>query len=444
MQSSIQLSETLFYTAQAVRQVLSGQSLTEVLNSFPKEYKASVQSISFYCMRHLASAQLLSQQLLNKKAPNPLVNALLLVGLCLLTVKKRPVFSEKYGQSIPHYQEFTIVDETLKAAQKHKKSASFKGLLNACLRRYLREQDVLWERVQHNEVAQFDYSQWWIDAVKSAYPSQWQMILKAADIPGPLTLRVNRRKMSREAFSQQLSNLHIAHRCYGEDAVILENALPVQEIPGFDQGVCAVQDAGAQLAASLVPWQKGWRVLDACAAPGGKTAHILEREDVLMTALDIEPRRLARVEQNLKHLGLFGNSVKLVQADASQMGDWWDGQLFDAIMADVPCTASGIVRRHPDIKLLRQARDVPQTATLQRKIVKNLWPLLKPGGYFLYITCSIFPQEGVQQARWIEQQFHDALRLEAPGQLLPLATEQEPRPWHDGFFYALFQKAKEV
>lgn len=445
MQTStpIKLSDTLFFTAQAVRQVLAGQSLTEVLESIPKEQKAATQSISFYCMRHLASAQALSQLLLSKKAPNPLVNALLLVGLCLLSVKKRPAVAESYSQSIPYYQDFTVVDETLKAAQKHKKSAAFKGLLNACLRRYVREQDTLWDSIQQQEAARLDYPQWWIDTIRCAYPEQWQQILAAADIPGPLTLRVNRRRISRDAFSQQLLAAGLKHSCVGEDAIVLDKAVPVQDIPGFAQGFCAVQDAGAQLAASLIPWQSGWRVLDACAAPGGKTAHILERADVQMTAIDIEAKRLARVEQNLKHLGLINEQVRLFQADASVTQPWWDGQFFDVIMADVPCTASGIVRRHPDIKWLRQAADVAKTASLQRAIVQNLWGLLKPGGYFLYITCSVFPQEGIEQAQWIEQQFDDAERLPAPGQLLPLATQDNPRPWHDGFFYALFRKVGE-
>ncbi len=435
------LSEVLFHSAQAVRQVLAGQSLTEALESTPKEHKPAVQAISFYCMRHLATAQALSQQLLSKKAPNPLVNALLLVSLCLLTVPRRPLPEGDLAQSIPQYQDFTVVDETIKASQLHKKTAAFKGLLNACLRRYLREQDSLWATVQQAETVRFDYPQWWIDLIRQSYPQQWEALLKVANLPGPLTLRVNRRKTTREDFSAQLNALGMTHQCYGEDAIILDKAVPVQQIPGFDQGVCAVQDAGAQLAASLLPIQAGMRVLDACAAPGGKTAHLLERADIHMTAIDIEPKRLARVEENLKHLGLYSEQVRLLQADAATTKPWWDGQLFDMVMADVPCTASGIVRRHPDIKWLRQEADVAKTAALQRAIVKNLWSVLKPGGYFLYITCSIFPQEGVEQAAFIQQTFNDAIRLDAPGQLLPLAETQNARPLHDGFFYALFQKA---
>lgn len=434
------LSDVLFHSAQAVRQVLAGQSLTESLEVTPKELKAAVQSISFYCMRHLATAQVLSQQLLSKKAPNPLVHALLLVGLCLLTVSRRPMPEGELAQSIPQYQDFTVVDETIKASQLHKKTAAFKGLLNACLRRYLREQDGLWKTIQQSEEVQFNYPQWWINLIRKSYPTQWQALLKVADLPGPLTLRVNRRKTSREEFSTQLNELGMSHQYYGDDAVILDKAVPVQQIPGFDQGICAVQDAGAQLAASLLPIRDGMRVLDACAAPGGKTAHLLESADVQMTAIDIEPKRLARVEENLKKLGLYHEKVHLLQADATTTKPWWDGELFDIVMADVPCTASGIVRRHPDIKWLRKEADVAQTAKLQRAIVKNLWSVLKPGGYFLYITCSVFPQEGIEQAAFIQQTFKDAIALDAPGQLLPVVTIEQPRPLYDGFFYALFQK----
>lgn len=437
------LSVTLFDTAQMVRHVLAGRSLTDVLDTVTKEHRAAVQSISFYCMRYLATAQALSELLLSKKAPNPLVQSLLLVGLCLLTVRKRDADTTvlRYNH-VPRYQDFTIVDEILKAAQLHKKSAAFKGLLNACLRRYLREQDNLWGRIQQREEVQFNYPQWWIDLIRCAYPQQWQSILDAANTPGPLTLRVNRHRITREQFSEQLTAAHIEHLCYGEDAIVLDKALPVQQIPGFSEGLCAVQDAGAQLAASLLPLQDGLRVLDACAAPGGKTAHILERANVYLTALDIEPQRLMRVEENLKQLGLYNEGVRLCVADASTQS-WWDGQLFDIIVADVPCTASGIVRRHPDIKWLRKAADVPKTAILQQAIVKNLWPLLKPGGYFLYITCSVFPQEGIEQAIFIEQTFGDAQRLESPGQLLPIPDAAGERVLHDGFFYTLFKKCEE-
>lgn len=455
---SASLSEVLLPSADCVRLVLSGRSLTDVLTTVDPQLRGAVQSISFYTMRQLATGQALSQQLLSKKAPNTMVQALLLVSLCLLSVptREKPQDESDLGtesgvlgesaenvtshDAVPYYAPHTVVDQTIKAAGKHRKCASFKGLLNACLRRFLREKSELMALIAQDETVRYGFPAWWIGLIRQAYPEQWQAILASANTPGPLTLRVNRRQGTREAFCHLLDQAEMGYTCVGEDAVVLQQAVPVNQIPGFDRGLCAVQDAGAQLAAPLLPLRDGLRVLDACAAPGGKTAHILERADVSMSALDIEPQRLARVQQNLEHLGLMSERVSLIQADAADIHAWWDGQLFDVIMADVPCTASGIVRRHPDIKWLRQYEDIAQTAALQRKIVQALWQTLAPGGYFLYITCSIFPQEGIEQAAFIEQTFPEAQRLDAPGQLLPIAQPGQARALHDGFFYALFRK----
>ncbi len=457
---SASLSEVLIPAADCVRAVLAGRSLTDALGEVDVSLRAPVQAISFYSMRQLATAQALSRKLLSKKAPTPLVHALLLVSLCLLSVPSRDaqaISEEEKGstassaekrimnhEAIPYYAEHTVVDQAVKAAQSHKKCAPFKGLLNACLRRFLREKDQLMQSIAKDEQVTYGFPSWWIGLIRHHYPEQWQAILASANTPGPLTLRVNRRQGSREAFCQLLDQANMGYTCVGEDAVVLQQAVPVSQIPGFDQGLCAVQDAGAQLAAQLLPLQDGLRVLDACAAPGGKTTHILERADVQMCALDIEPHRLARVQQNLEHLGLLSDKVRLVQADAADTASWWDGQAFDLIMADVPCTASGIVRRHPDIKWLRQYEDIAKTATLQRQIVQALWQTLAPGGYFLYITCSIFPQEGEEQAKFMQETLSDAQRLEAPGQLLPIALEGQGRALHDGFFYALFRKLEQV
>lgn len=482
---SASLSEVLLPAADCVRAVLAGRSLTDALAEVDPSLRASVQSISFYTMRQLATAQALSAQLLTKKAPNPMVHALLLTSLCLLSVpsqarddgqqqggeqnecpedmvlnqglsnelNKEPSQVAKAAVSlsssipapsiyaaIPYYAAHTVVDQTVKAAQNHKKCAPFKGLLNACLRRFLREKSDLMQQALQDEQVRYGFPSWWIGMIRKAYPEQWQAILASANTPGPLTLRINRRQGSRTDFCQLLEQANMGYECVGEDAVVLQQAVPVSQIPGFEQGLCAVQDAGAQLAAQLLPLQDGMRVLDACAAPGGKTAHILERADVQMWALDIEPQRLARVQQNLMHLQLMSDKVHLLQADAADTASWWDGQYFDVIMADVPCTASGIVRRHPDIKWLRQYEDIGKTAALQRQIVQALWQTLAPGGYFLYITCSIFPQEGEEQAAFIMQALPDAQRLAAPGQLLPIAQEGQMRALHDGFFYALFRK----
>lgn len=234
-------------------------------------------------------------------------------------------------------------------------------------------------------------------------------------------------------------------------------------LPGFEQGWWSVQDLSAQHAARLLPVADGMRVLDACAAPGGKTAHLLEQADLRLTALDSDAARLTRVGENLERLGLMHGGVQLACADAAEPQAWWDGVPFDAILADVPCTASGVVRRHPDIRWLRREDDVARTAALQRRIVDALWALLRPGGHLLYATCSIFPEEGELQAQAFAQRHADAVRLPAPGQILPLAGQpavgdaaalREPDcsggeellagraalATGDGFFYALFAK----
>lgn len=435
---SASLSDVLLVSADCVRLVLSGRSLTEILAEIDPTLRAAAQSISFYTMRQLATAQALSRELLSKKAPDPRVHALLLVSLALLSAPDEAESNEQ--QAIPRYAEHTVVDQAVKAAQQRRKTAPFKGLINACLRRFLREKESLMQKIATDEQVRYGFPQWWIDIIRHAYPEQWEPILASANTPGPLSLRVNQRKSTRQDFCQRLTEAGMSYQCFGEDAVILTQAVPVAQIPGFTEGVCAVQDAGAQLAAQLLPLKEGMRVLDACAAPGGKTAHILERADVQIWALDVEPQRLARVQENLQHLALFSDNVHLVQADATDCDAWWDGQAFDVILADVPCTASGIVRRHPDIKWLRQEGDIAKTVALQREIIRALWKTLASGGYFLYVTCSVFPQEGLEQAEFIEQTFVGAQRLDAPAQLLPVVQECQQRALHDGFFYALFRK----
>jgi 16S rRNA (cytosine967-C5)-methyltransferase len=251
-----------------------------------------------------------------------------------------------------------------------------------------------------------------------------------------LTLRVNRRKSGVAEYVQALAAAGIAATPIGPDAVRLEQPVPVAQIPGFAEGVVSVQDAAAQHAGALLDVRDGMRVLDACAAPGGKTGHILERADVDLLALDADARRLPRIEDNLQRLQL---DATLRVGDASRK-DWWDGSSFDRILADVPCTASGIVRRHPDIRWLRRKGDAAQLATLSARILDNLWQMLGPDGKLLFVTCSLWPQESEMQAAAFAVR-NQAIRLPAPGQLLPTADTIPQGQDHDGLFYALFQKA---
>jgi 16S rRNA (cytosine967-C5)-methyltransferase len=226
----------------------------------------------------------------------------------------------------------------------------------------------------------------------------------------------------------------------GDMGVALLAAKPVAQLPGFAEGWWSVQDAGAQLAAPMLHLKDGMRVLDACAAPGGKAAHMLELADIDLLALDSDAARLPRVAENLERLGLMSERVAIRAADAGDLDSWWDGKPFDAVLADVPCTASGIVRRHPDIRWLRRLDDLARTAKVQAGMADALWRTVAPGGHLLYVTCSVFPGEGARQASAFARRHTDAKRLSSPGQMLPVAAGTTPGKHHDGFFYALFAK----
>jgi 16S rRNA (cytosine967-C5)-methyltransferase len=286
---------------------------------------------------------------------------------------------------------------------------------------------------------------WWIKRLQKDYPDRWQAVLQANNRQAPMTLRVNLRKTDRNAYLATLQQAGIEARPAGPHGVTLAKPLPVHEIPGFEQGWVSVQDAAAQMAAPLLlqGLGSGLRVLDACAAPGGKTAHLLEIADCQVTALDIDPVRCARIGQTLQRLGL---QARILAADAGQPAQWWDGEPFDAILLDAPCTASGIVRRHPDVRWLRRESDVAQLAAIQARLLKTLWPLLKPGGRLLYCTCSVFKAEGEAQIQTFLAHNTQARLLPSPGHLLPYfpaegdAVTDNQDSDHDGFYYALLEK----
>ncbi|MBV7537980.1 16S rRNA (cytosine(967)-C(5))-methyltransferase RsmB [Duganella sp. sic0402] len=422
------LAYSLIGAASAIAQVKTGTNLPQALAQvwakqpdLTPQARGAMQDIAYRAMRQLGQSETLVS-LMAPKAPEPLVSALLSCALALMAAPDHT----------PPYEEFTVVDQTVTAADAHPDTARAKGMVNAVLRRFLRERQQLLDAALLQPVAKWNYPQWWIDAVKTAWPQQWQEILASGNTPPPLTLRVNSRKTTLEQYLAKLADAGMAATQIGPYAVRLEKPVGVHLIPGFAEGEASVQDAGAQLAAPLLDVQDGMRVLDACAAPGGKTCHILELAGAQVTALDADPKRLARVGENLDRLQL---NATLKPADA-QNKDWWDGQSFDRILADVPCTASGIVRRHPDIRWLRRKGDTLQLATLSGKILDNLWQMLAPGGKLLFVTCSLWPQESEAQAAAFAVR-NQAVRLDAPGQLLPAGGSGQD---HDGLFYALFQK----
>lgn len=423
------LALALLGAASALARVKAGINLPQALGAVfaawgaGPQARGAIQDLAYRAMRQLGRSEILLGMMTSKAPEPPMLAGLLCCALALL---------DPPPDTAPPYDDFTVVDQAVTAAGAHPDFAHAKAMVNAVLRRFLRERAALMATALRDAVGQWNYPQWWIDATRSAWPNDWQAILAAGNAHPPLTLRVNRRKTSVADYLELLGAHGMQAEQVGPAALRLRQATGVSQIPGFHDGLVSVQDAGAQLAAPLLDLEPGMRVLDACAAPGGKSGHILELADVQLTAVDADPARLARVGENLGRLGL---AATLVAADAGQTG-WWDGQPFDRILADVPCTASGIVRRHPDIRWLRRKADTRQLATLSAEILDNLWQMLRPDGKLLFVTCSLWPQESEAQAAAFAAR-HGALRLPAPGQLLPTTGAGQD---HDGLFYALFQK----
>lgn len=425
------LAFALRSAAHAVALVRAGTALPQALtrvNGYAEttpQARGATQDIAYRAMRDLGRSDALLTRL-TQRAPEPAV----LHGLlcCALTL----IGHDPSGDAAP-YEVFTVVNQAVEAASGDPAMAHAKGMVNAVLRRFLRESAVLIPEVMQQPVARWNYPAWWIDAMRNAWPQQWESILAAGNAAPPLTLRVNTRRGSVADYLALLANQQLSARQVGPAAIRLERPLPVLQIPGFSDGLVSVQDAAAQLAAPLLDVQDGMRVLDACAAPGGKTGHLLELANVQLCALDNDARRLQRIAENLQRLELRAT----LQAGDAAGTQWWDGQPFDRILADVPCTASGIVRRHPDIRWLRRKADTVQLATLSARMLDNLWQMLLPNGKLLFVTCSVWPQESEAQAAAFAVR-NGAERLPAPGQLLPTTTSDQD---HDGLFYALFRKS---
>ncbi len=443
------LAFALDAAAQAVGAVRAGSALPAALQSVIADVhvvaaRGATQDIAYRTLRRLAVADALIGKMV-RKAPPPHVSNVMACAFALL------IDDEAHAAYTP----FTVVDQAVNAIAARRELSFAKGLVNAVLRSFLRERDALLNEVEQDPVARFNYPAWWIDAVKRGQPDAWERILDAGNHQGPLTLRVNARRMTVADYLELLSTNQIEAEAAGLHAVRLKTPMSVDRIPGFAEGVVSVQDAGAQLAAQWLDLRDGMRVLDACAAPGGKTGHILELANVELIALESDASRARRIGENLHRLQL---EAEIRVGDAGDTPAWSDGDPFDRILADVPCSASGIVRRHPDIRWLRRPSDIAALVEEQRRIVSALWPLVAVGGELLYVTCSIFPEEGEQQARWFVDAHEDAVRLDAPGQLLPVmprvdasraeahaerpASNQDAEPFadHDGFFYARFQK----
>jgi len=427
---SLPLSEAITIAAQAITEVMSGRSLTEVLDQLDAHERPIVQSLSFDALRKWIRSHELIKQFV-PKAPPPEVDHLLTVAIALFV---------RDGSEGKGYAAHTIVDQAVRACEEYDKTMYAKGLVNAVLRKVsLALQPPEGQPHYPPDPIPMFVPAWWRANLKRNYPKAWQSILFAQAKRAPLILRVNQRQYSREQYQALLSDASISSLPIESvagislpSALLLPNPVPVSDLPGFYSGAVSVQDAGAQLAATLLNPQPGDLILDACAAPGGKTAHLLELADCQMRALELDGERLGKIGGNLDRLRLHSEKVKVLRGDASKAA-WWDGVLFDKILLDAPCSASGIVARHPDIPFLRREADIRSLQQKQREILTQAWKLLKLEGLLLYVTCSVFPEEGEDQAVWFAQQHSNAVRLSAPGQLLP--TEA-----NDGFYYALFKK----
>lgn len=395
--------------------VLGGQSLADnLLGRVDAVARPAVQDLVYGSLRAHGRGDFFLSQLLQRPLAVPEIRALLLVALYRL--ETRPDAAH------------TVVDQAVSAAAEihHGK---FRGLVNAVLRGFLRRQAELLAALAQDAVALAQHPHWWLDELRSAWPDDWQRIVDAGNQAPPMALRVNRRRIARAEYLAQLLAAGIEARPVGEDGLALVRPVAVDCLPGFFDGLVSVQDPGAQRAAEILQPVAGSLVLDACAAPGGKTAHLLERQDLDLLALDLKPARCRRVEEGLGRLHL---SARVQVADCARLADWWDGTPFDAVLADVPCTASGVVRRNPDAKWLRRPQDIASFASTQARILGALWQVLRPGGKLLYATCSVFPAENQAQVRQFLAHRPDAAIVHEE-QLLPDAER-------DGFFYCLFDK----
>jgi 16S rRNA (cytosine967-C5)-methyltransferase len=423
--------------AQVLLDVVDEQkSLTSALAYFSKQGleqdKPLLQHLCFGSCRYFFSINALSKILLVKPLPESArpIQALLWVGL--------------YQLAHSEISEHAAINETVEACDQLK-LGKFKGVLNAILRRFQREKTELMAGLKDSEVPSFEHPKWFIKLLKKNWPDQWQAICEQGNKQAPLCLRNNDRSQTRSEYLQTLKSFDIeaAKGKHALTSIYLEQACDVTKLPGFIDASCSVQDEAAQLAGALLNPQPNERILDACSAPGGKTCHILEHSNNLshVLALDADAKRLTRVEENLARLKL---TAQVIQGHAQNPEDWWDGVPFDRILLDVPCSATGVIRRHPDIKLLRKKEDIDNLAQLQGQILRKAWDLLKPGGTLLYATCSILSVENSDNIAAFLSEQSDA-QLEpmelSTGidtgfgwQLFPQANG------HDGFFYALLKK----
>jgi 16S rRNA (cytosine967-C5)-methyltransferase len=422
---SAPLAEALLGAAALIAAVLGGRNFDVALaaSSLTGVKRAAAMDLGYTGLRAFGRGDFLLGLLLAKPLKDRTARGLLLLALARL--EARPD------------EAHTTVDQAVTAAAQLARG-QFKGLVNGVLRSFLRRREELLALADADPVARWQHPAWWIARLQQDHPAQWESILAAGNSHPPLCLRINLRRVTGADFLRQLDAAGIAARSLDATAILLDKPVPVERIPGFGDGLCSVQDWGAQTAAGLLDVEDGMRVLDACAAPGGKAAHLLEIATIDLTALDADAVRATRITDNLRRLGLTA-TVKV--GDAREVDSWWDGRPYDRILADVPCSASGVVRRHPDAKWLRRESDIAGFAETQKTIVDALWRTLAPGGKMSYASCSVFGEENARQVEAFIGRHADARRLPIPGTATRDAQLHHlPDAEHDGFYYALLQK----
>lgn len=422
--------------AQALYDICEKNKLLDTVMQSCKEQladdKAWFQELIYGTLRWYDRLQAISKELLQKpfKKKDGDVQALLLLGLYQLLYMR--------------IKDHAVLNTTVAAAELLKKPWA-KNVLNACLRRFVREQQTILANAEKNPVAQYSHPQWLLQRLQSDWPSVWQDIVNNNNQRAPMALRVNTMKISRQVYIQELNKTGLEANIIGDtdSGLLLKEAVNVEQLPGFESGLVSVQDSSAQLAVSFLDLSPHQQVLDACAAPGGKTAHILEHTNnqCQLTAVEISKKRYARLQENLHRLEL---KARLIQGDATQPNDWWDGTMFDRILLDAPCSATGVIRRHPDIKRHRKPEDIESLCQQQARLLDTLWPLLKPGGKLLYVTCSVLTAENEDMISHFLARQGDvkvlsltlswAIQKQVGLQILPGTKDS------DGFYYALLQK----
>ncbi len=411
-------------SAGLIEGVIEGKALTEMmqkarLTDLPRPVRGAIMDLTYSALREYGRGDAILRPFLSKPLPVRL-HAILLVAVHRLGA--RPDTAH------------TVVDQAVTAIGAI--APGLRPVANGVLRNVLRQQNALEANLADQPAARYQHPDWWIQRLRRSLPDDWAAVLDAGNQHPPMSLRANLRQGTLDEATEQLKRAGIAHRVLENGALLLDTPVPVDQIPNFFEGRFSVQDAGAQWAAQYLAPQAGDRVLDACAAPGGKSAHLLEIADIALTALELDPVRARRIDDTLSRLGL---SAEVRVGDSRDPTPWWDGRPFDRILADVPCSASGVVRRHPDIKWLRRLTDIASFADQQADILHALWRTLAPGGTMLYVTCSVFDEENSDQITRFCTRHPDARRVAIHGRM---EHKLLPDAEHDGFYYALLEKAR--